>query len=36
MKVKYMFIAGLILAILMGGAVSATDTISEDMRMIFL
>ena len=31
MKFKYMFIAGLILAILMVGAVSATDTISEDI-----
>ena len=30
MKFKYMFIASLILAILMVGAVSATDTISED------
>ena len=31
MKFRYMFVMGLILAILMVGAVSATDTISEDV-----
>ena len=31
MKFKYVLIASLILAILMVGAVSATDTISEDI-----